>query len=118
MSTKRKAEEDPAALKKNKKTEEEVDAEEEEQVEEEEDLGEEEEVVDEEDEEDLGNLILLYPGYPTARVAVLVCALFLSLLAPFRLSFGYCFLTQAVVKLSCKGKIWAEFSTLEVPVLA
>jgi len=81
MSTKRKAEEDPAALKKNKKTEEEVDAEEEEQVEEEEDLGEEEEVVDEEDEEDLGNLILLYPGYPTARVAVQVCALFLSIIA-------------------------------------
>lgn len=55
MSTKRKAEEDPAALKKNKKTEDEVDAEEEEHLEEEEDLGEEEEVVDEEEEEDLGN---------------------------------------------------------------
>ena len=55
MSTKRKAEEDPAPLKKNKKTEEELDAEDEEHLEEEEDLGEEEEVVDEEEEEDLGN---------------------------------------------------------------
>jgi hypothetical protein len=52
MSAKRKAEEETAAIKKTKATED-VEAEEEDLGEEEEDLGEEEEVVDE-DEEDLG----------------------------------------------------------------